>query len=97
MPDIVAIHNSKDARDGRPIKGKFYHQSVEGIGGAPTAPIASRRPNARNTTSRTGACLVEGYRQGGVQTEEMLVGYISSHALAADLVGTAGSWATASI
>ena len=40
VPDIVAIHQSKDTRDGRSIKGKFYHQTVDELGGAPQGPIA---------------------------------------------------------
>jgi len=78
VPDIVAIHQSKDMRDGRAIKGKFYYQSVEELGGAPRDPVALEPPACpQHHTAYWGVFQQEpGYTQGAVVTNERLVGYI---------------------
>ncbi|MGZ5919723.1 MAG: hypothetical protein ACXWJV_07995, partial [Hyphomicrobium sp.] len=78
VPDIVAIHQSKDTRDGRAIRGKFYHQTVDELGGAPQRPMALQPPECpQHHTVYWGVFQREpGYTQGAVTTDERLVGYI---------------------
>ncbi len=78
VPDIVAIHGSKALRDNRPIKGRYYHLSLEELGGAPKAHVAISPPICpqHNTTHWGVFRREDGYRQGNVQTDEQLVGYI---------------------
>lgn len=78
VPDIVAIHRSKEQRDNRPLKGRYYHLSVEEMGGAPKAPIVLSPPICpqHNITHWGVFRREDGYRQGDVQTNEQLVGYI---------------------
>lgn len=78
VPDVVAIHRSKELRDKRPLKGRYYHLNVEEMGGAPKAPVALSPPACpqHNTTHWGVFRREEGYRQGSVQTDEQLVGYV---------------------
>ncbi|MBX7201151.1 MAG: hypothetical protein K1X51_17425 [Rhodospirillaceae bacterium] len=78
IPDIFAIHQSKQVRQGRELRGPLYAKTVEQMGGAPSAPVAIEAPDCpQHHWQYWGVFLrVEGYRQGDVQTDEQLVAYI---------------------
>jgi len=78
IPDAVAIHRSKQVRNGRPVQGEFYLSSVEDLGGAPRMPIPIPVPPCPHHYWQHWGIFqqVDGHRQGDVQTNERLVGYI---------------------
>jgi len=78
VPDAVAIHQSKEIRNGRPVQGEFYLSSVEDLGGAPRKPVPVPIPCCPHHYWQHWGIFqrIEGHHQGDVQTDEQLVGYI---------------------
>ena len=79
IPDIVAVHQSKDVRNGRPVAGDYYLGDVDALGGAPTAPIALAPPECpEHHWQHWGVFKKEdGHCQGTVRTDERLLAYIT--------------------
>jgi hypothetical protein len=79
VPDIVAIHRSKQIRNGRPIAGAYYVADVDGHGGAPMAAIPLAPPECPEHHWQYWGVFrrAEGHHQGLVRTDEVLLGYIT--------------------
>jgi hypothetical protein len=78
VPDMVAIHHSKDTRDGRPIESAFYKRGIDELGGAPAGPVEMPAKDcAQHYTEYWGVFRpLPGHVQGAVITDEQLVGYV---------------------
>jgi asparagine synthase (glutamine-hydrolysing) len=77
LPDIVAINQSKEVRSGGAMRGA-YVLSVDELGGAPAAPLVLEpAPCPAHHDAWWGIFeAAPGHRQGAVEVDERLVGYI---------------------
>jgi hypothetical protein len=77
LPDIVAINHSKEERSGGAMRGD-YRSSLEELGGAPTTwlPVTSAECPVHYDTWWGIFEDKPGHRQGDVQVDERLVGYV---------------------
>jgi hypothetical protein len=78
LPDIVEVNNSKEYRSAGKMR-ESYRKSVEEMGGYPKKFWSASRPECpRHNDLWWGAFLPwSGYKQGDVQTDEKLVGYVN--------------------
>ena len=78
IPDVVAVNHSKSHRQRGEMKG-HYKQSVEERGGYPDKYYEFEEPECKlhNVTMLGVFEKIEGHKQGEIETNERLVGYIN--------------------
>ena len=78
IPDIHAANHSKAIRSGGTMRGTYLN-TIEEMGGAPVRPIALLPPKCTSHWAMAFGVFekAEGHKQGAVQVDERLVGYIS--------------------
>lgn len=77
LPDVVEINHSKEVRSGGEMRGS-YLKTLDEMGGAPTKFIPLREPKCRVHNTYCWGIFKEdpGYKQGEIETNEKLLGYI---------------------
>lgn len=78
LPDIVSVNQSEPERQGMPMRAQ-YQASVEDLGGYPSERFDFQRSKCpRHWEYHWGIFKSEpGYKQGDVQVNERLIGYIN--------------------